>query len=88
MSTVLMQSTFRIEGPSRALPGKTSIGTIFIIGKPLKSDPSRLAYVLVTPAHVLDDISGPRATLLVRRKNGDGTYVAYFWPIAIRDQIE
>ncbi len=86
MSTILMQTTFRIDGTARGNPGKTSLGTIFIVGRPLKDSPQVLAYVLVTAAHVLNDIDGPVASLLVRRKNADGSYDPYKWPITIRDQ--
>jgi S1-C subfamily serine protease len=87
MSTVLMQSTFRIEGPAKNEAGKASIGTVFVVGRPLKSDPARSAYVLVTAGHVLSDISGQFASLLVRRKNADGTYAPYPWQIRIRDSL-
>lgn len=86
MSTVLMQTTFRIDGPAKGAPGKTSFGTVFIVGKPLKDSPQTQAYVMVTAAHVLNDIDGPVASLLVRHKNGDGTYSPYRWSIRIRDQ--
>ncbi len=32
LNTILMQSTFKLEGPSKALPGSTSVGTVFIMG--------------------------------------------------------
>jgi S1-C subfamily serine protease len=84
ISTLLMQSTFRIEGPARNEPGKTSTGTIFVVGRPLKTEPDRSAYVLVTAAHVLDSIGGQTASLLIRRKNDDETYTPQSWPISIR----
>jgi hypothetical protein len=86
MSTILMQTTFRIDGPARETPGRASLGTIFIVGRPLKDNPQVQAYVLVTAAHVLNDINGPVASLLVRRKNEDGSYDPYKWPITIRDR--
>jgi S1-C subfamily serine protease len=84
INTVLMQSTFRIHGPSMDGTG-TSIGTVFILGKVLKDDPARAAYVLVTATHVLATIKGNSATLLLRKKNSDGTYTPAFWDIQIRD---
>jgi hypothetical protein len=63
----IARSTFRIEGSSAKSPGKVSLGTCFIVGKPLASDPSRLRYVLVTAAHVLSDIKGQFAILHLRR---------------------
>lgn len=60
LNTVLMNSTFRIEGS-----GKT--GTIFILGKLSKKDSSKAFYVLVTANHVLNDIKTDTATLFLRK---------------------
>jgi len=84
INTVLMQSTFRIHGPSMEGTG-TSFGTVFILGKPLKDNSTRAAYVLVTATHVLGAIKGASATLLLRKKNADGTYTRLLWDIPIRD---
>jgi len=84
MSTILMQSTFRLEGPSKSKPGSASIGTVFMMGKPITAQPDKLAYVLVTAAHVLDDVQGSIAALLVRRKDKDGGFAPYMYPIVIR----
>lgn len=67
INTVLMQSTFRIQGPS-VDGGGTSFGTVFILGRPVKDQPERGAYVLVTAAHVLESIKGEKAVLLLRQK--------------------
>ncbi len=40
--------------------------------------------ILVSAAHVLDDIAGETASLLVRRPNSDGTYAAFSHIIRIR----
>lgn len=61
LNTVLMNSTFRIEGS-----GKT--GTIFILGKPSKKDSTKAFYVLVTANHVLNDIKTDTATLFLRKE--------------------
>lgn len=66
LNTVLMESTFMIEGPSG--PGQKTIGTVFIMGVPLTAHPTEARYVLVTAAHVLEDIQGDLATLHLRRK--------------------
>jgi S1-C subfamily serine protease len=84
ISTILMQTTFRLEGPSKSEPGRVSIGTVFIMGKPVTTRPDTLAFVLVTAAHVLDDVQGPSASLLVRRKDSDGGFVPYLIPLVIR----
>jgi hypothetical protein len=82
---MLMQSTFRIHGP--ALDGTgTSVGTVFIVGRPVKDQPQRGAYVLVTAAHVLEGIKGETGTLLLRQKNADGTYKPFLYDIPIRDK--
>jgi hypothetical protein len=67
LSTVLMQSTFKITdlGPTG------TVGTAFIVGKPLPTDPSRASYVLVTADHVLAHITGQRVILWSRQKQGD-----------------
>src|SRR6266446_5228396 len=79
-----MQSTFRIHGPATDGTGN-SVGTIFIVGRPIKDQPQRGAYVLVTAAHVLESIKGEKGTLLLRQKNGDGTYKPFLYDFPIRD---
>jgi hypothetical protein len=71
INTVLMQSTFRIHGPAVDGTG-TSVGTVFIVGRPIKDQPNRGAYVLVTAAHVLESIKGEMGTLLLRQKTAMG----------------
>jgi hypothetical protein len=61
LNTVLMNSTFRIEGS-----GKT--GTVFIIGKPSTKDSLKAFFVLVTANHVLNDIKTDNATLFLRKE--------------------
>ena len=57
LNTLLMNSTFEILGPSKEV-GKVNNGTVFMLGRPIKEEPSRGYFVLVTAAHVLDDIAG------------------------------
>jgi hypothetical protein len=71
INTILMRSTFRIHGRANDMGG-ISVGTVFIIGRPIKGQPNRGAYVLVTAAHVLEAIKGENATLLLREQTGDG----------------
>jgi S1-C subfamily serine protease len=71
-------------GPAMAGTG-TSVGTVFIVGKALKDDPKRAAYVLVTATHVLTGIKGTSAILLLRKKNNNGTYMPIQFEIPIRD---
>ena len=84
ISTILMQSAFRLEGPAKAYPGRAAVGTVFMMGKPIAAQPGKLAYVLVTAAHVLDDVEGQLASVLVRRKDKDGGFQPYMWPIFVR----
>ena len=85
ISTVLMESTFRIEGPSKQFPGKKAVGTVFFVYKPIQSRPGMAAPILVTAAHVLDDITGPQAMLQLRKKESDGGFVPLAVPIQIRN---
>jgi hypothetical protein len=63
IASVLMRSTFKIQG-------QTSLGTGFLIGKPMAADPQRAFYVLVTAAHVLDQIKEDTAILHLRQSSG------------------
>jgi hypothetical protein len=83
INTILMQSTFRIHGPAVDGTG-ISEGTVFIVGRAIKDQPNRGAYVLVTAAHVLE--SKGEGTLLLRQKNSDGTYKPFFYDFPIRDK--
>lgn len=66
LNTVMMKSTFLIEGP--AGPGTTTLGTVFIIGLPVPNlTPPQGKLVMVTAAHVLDEIQGDFAILHLRR---------------------
>lgn len=81
----LMKSTFKITGKSKQDPMKFSVGTMFVVGRPLKSKPQASYYVMVTAAHVLDDIIGDEATILLRKKESDGTYKKVSSTIKIRE---
>ncbi|MEN3333252.1 MAG: hypothetical protein V7641_2617 [Blastocatellia bacterium] len=76
LSTVLMRSTFKIIG-------RGSVGTVFIIGRPDPKIEKQLYFVLVTAAHVLEQMIGDDATLLLRKKDKD-EYFKGGWPIKIR----
>ena len=84
LSVGLMQNTFRIAGPSKRVPGKTSVGTVFVLLKPSQSQPDTSAYVLITAAHVLDDIDGQVANLSLRENKGDSDFIPFDYPIIIR----
>ena len=85
LNTLLMHSTFLITGPKNGEPGKTVFGTVFILGMPLKSDPKRGAYTLVTAAHVLDDIGGNTAVVQMRTRTTEGSYRTFGYNLLIRN---
>jgi S1-C subfamily serine protease len=76
LSTLLMKSTFKITG-------KNSMGTGFIIGKPIKPGADTSYYVLVTAAHVLESVKDNTIVLHLRKKKGNG-YVRTPLEITIR----
>ncbi len=78
INTVLMQSTFKIEG-------KNSTGTVFVIGRPHSKNPEMSRFTLVTAAHVLEDIKEDTAVLTMRQKSQDGKWNKISITIQIRD---
>jgi S1-C subfamily serine protease len=87
LNTVLMNTTFMISGPSTKETGKTSAGTGFIVGKPAK-DKDFSYFVLVTAAHVFEDISGDIAYINPREKQADESFKEGSYPIAIRRESQ
>ena len=63
LATLLMNSTFKIEGDSVN-------GTSFLIGKHVPHSPDEAYYVLVTAAHVIESIPGNSATERRRKREG------------------
>jgi S1-C subfamily serine protease len=65
LNTALMESTFLIQGQSAQ--GQT-IGTVFVVGRPIpNSTPTVARLVLITAAHVLEQMQGDTAILYLRR---------------------
>lgn len=87
MNTALMQSTFKIQGPARAAAGRVVTGTSFFIAKPNKAKSDSL-YVLVTAAHVLDEIEGDEATIILRERSreSNGIFIRRPYAFAIREK--
>jgi len=77
LNTLLMESTFKIEG-------RGSIGTGFLLGRPYPNRPGQSRAVLVTAAHVLEDAQGEQATLVLRRKRSASEWERLPVPISIR----
>lgn len=86
LNTALMRVTFQIAGPLVNRPDRTTFGTVFIIGRPTKADPKISYNVLVTAAHVLDDIGTDTATLTLREPDGKGLYTPFVRTIQIREK--
>lgn len=86
INVLLMESTFKIVGTSKEDPTKNVTGTVFIIGRPMKNQPEQAYYVLVTAAHVLNDISGDDAVIYLRKKESNGSFKKLPFPIKIRDK--
>lgn len=74
LNTTLMESTFKVGGPARPPQVGMTVGTAFFIGKPIPLTLGQGWYVLVSAAHVFDDIAGPDLHIVFRRKQPDGTY--------------
>ncbi len=83
LNTILMESTHLIFGPKRGDGTKTAFGTAFLMGKP-SPDPTKFYYVLITAAHVLEDIDGDLGTLKLREKQSDESYTQRDWKIRLR----
>ena len=85
INTILMRSTFKLEGQALGeAPGKSNVGTVFILGKPSSADPKKSFFVLVTAGHVLKRMAGDEAVLYLRKKTGD-TFQRMPYPIKIRE---
>lgn len=78
ISTGLMRSTFKIQGEG-------SLGTVFIMGEPSPDKPDKLYYVLMTAAHVLEEMKSDVATLHLRKQEGD-KFIRLPYPVQIRKE--
>lgn len=83
INTVMMETTFRIEGKVK---GETKIGTVFIVGKPEKGDSSKFRSVLVTAAHVLDEITEDHAVLHLRKRTGENEWKQFTHRLRIKNE--
>jgi hypothetical protein len=85
LNQVMMESTFMIEGHTTA--GAPTIGTVFVIGRSIPgTNPPLAKYVMVTAAHVLEEMGGDTAILHLRRKVDEKTsaWVEAPTPVSIR----
>ena len=84
LNTVLMESTFMIQGQSTQGP---VLGTVFILARLMpNTTPPQGRYVLVTAAHVLEQMQGETALLNLRRKVDEKTnsWTRVPFPLQIR----
>jgi hypothetical protein len=85
LNTVMMERTFMIEG--RTAQGAPTLGTIFVLGREIPGpEPRQSSYIMVTAAHVLDEMQGDMAVIHWRQKTDDktNTWVRSPRPIQIR----
>jgi hypothetical protein len=80
----LMEATFRLEGQGLQGSGQTVNATGFLLGRPYAKDQTKGRYVLVTAAHVFDEMRGDTIIVHSRRKVGSVTWVEAPFPVAIR----
>lgn len=88
LDTILMQSTFKLQ--SIGMPGQpATLGVVFIMGRPFSnpppSNPGLARFVLITAAHVFEEIPGELALLNLRRKNSQGDWERLPTPLQIRN---
>jgi len=75
--TTTIGATFKIANPS-------STATCFVVTCPGASQTDRHDMVLVTAGHVFEKMTGNDCRLILRKRQGDGTFVRHEEPIAIR----
>ena len=78
INTGLMNATFKIEG------NKGAVGTCFVIGKRLVGQSKGVRMILVTAAHVLENIKEESATLYLREKIGENDFRKKPYQLPIR----
>jgi S1-C subfamily serine protease len=83
INTTLALYTYRIEGPT-SKPNEVSYGTVFIMSIPDTNRPDISQIVLVTAAHVLEDISVEKANVYLRQKLANGTFKKVTHELTIR----
>lgn len=76
----MMQATFRLTD------GRTS-GTAWLVSVPSKTSDSSKT-VVVTAAHVFQNLNGEKATLILRKKKDDGSYERLQHNLSIRQKTK
>lgn len=84
INTTLMHYTYPIIGPTGE-PNEVTVGTVFLMAIPEPNQPEKLRQaVLITATHILEKISGEKATVHMREKKNDGKYKVVHYDIQIR----
>lgn len=78
INTVLMENTFLIEQ-------EKVLGTCFLVLRPFTDEPKRGNYVLVTANHVLEEMKGDIAVIVMRKIDKNGKRTKYLHKVKIRD---
>jgi hypothetical protein len=72
LNVQLMQATFFVQGPAKTPAGGTTSGTAFLLLRPFSAQPDAKLVsgrpVLVTAAHVLDEIAADTAEIALRTR--------------------
>jgi hypothetical protein len=79
-----MHSTVKIQGPS-AIPGKSAEGTVFFLAYPISGTTNWGWNIMVTAAHVLEDIKSNTAVLYLH-KSANASYERLPCSILIRQE--
>ena len=87
LNTAVMDSTFKLEGTT--IQGQPTLGTAFIMGRPYlhppADQPHKARFVLITAAHVLEEMQGDTAVLHLRRRIDTDTWMPAPLVIPIRE---
>jgi hypothetical protein len=77
LDTLMMRATVKVGH-------EKSAGTGFVLCRPDPHEPARSQFVLVTAAHVFENIPGHEATLSFRTRKAEGVYKKLPFPVMLR----
>jgi hypothetical protein len=73
----MIQATFKLVNPS-------STATCFLVSQPRQGTEKKAESILVTAAHVFEQMTGQQASLVLRKANKDGTYTRQELSVKVR----
>jgi hypothetical protein len=73
----MIQATFKLVNPA-------STATCFLLGRPQPGAEKKSETILITAAHVFEQMTGEQATLVLRKPNKDGTYARHELNLKVR----